>query len=112
MSSCPGVTLEAYLSWYFRSQIEPALLAIFEEHRQSVEDMLLDFDEEARSWRGYSQYVEEIIPKQTWDKAKQWLESEHTKLSEAYDKLASGQKAVPDEMQKVLLDNLTELRLS
>lgn len=113
MSSSPGLTLEEYLKWYFRvdNDLDKELLAIFEEYREPVEAMLLDFNEDSQSWRGYSQYVEERIPKEIWGKANEWLKSQMSGLNEAYDKLVGQQKPIPAEIQTLLSDNLPNLRL-
>lgn len=85
MSSLPGYTLEAFLSWNFdvivdgdastnvslqiaeaigtikkrreltKEQFAP-VVALFEEHRKYVEDKLSEFDEDNMSWRQYASY--------------------------------------------------------
>lgn len=93
MSSLPGVTLESFLMWNYdlivdgdgsanqsmaiaeacgvssrrrritAEQFAP-LVAVFEPHREDVENWLLDFDEENQSWRDYAGYCP--IPKELY----------------------------------------------
>lgn len=87
MSSLPGVTLEDYVAWQYDLKVcghreanlnrafaeaigacaeRPwtteskfkQIVAVVEGHRESIEDWLLDFDEEKHSWRGYAGGVE------------------------------------------------------
>lgn len=88
MSSCPGLTLELYLAWHYNLTVEELgeanislalaefigtapyarrtltkdefskLVELYEPSRVTVEDMLMDYDEEHDgSWRTYGTYV-------------------------------------------------------
>lgn len=87
MSSIPGYTLEAFLAWNWNLVVEdldesnvsvgiaemigtcPAtrprltkeqfskIVALYEPHRESIEERLDNFDEDNQSWRSYAQYV-------------------------------------------------------
>ncbi len=92
MSSCPGTTLEEYLTWCYdivvagigetnfsiglaealgnvkprpritKEQFED-IVHLFEEYRERVEDKLIDFSEEEHgSWRDYAGYNFDFIP--------------------------------------------------
>lgn len=87
MSSCPGLTLEDFLAWQYDLVVEDqdeanislglaealgtavtrrqvltqkefaVIVQLFEEHREGIEDKLLDYDEEDHgSWRTYACY--------------------------------------------------------
>lgn len=91
MSSLPGFDLESFLLWNFdlvvdghdeanislglaealgnikpRPRMSPEkfaeLVAIFEPHREQVEDKLSDFDKETQSWRDYAGYAFDWLP--------------------------------------------------
>lgn len=91
MSSLPGFSLESFLLWNFdlvvdgqdeanvslglaeaignikpRPRMSPekfaALVAIYEPHRERVEYLLSDFDEETQSWRTYAYYCFDWLP--------------------------------------------------
>jgi hypothetical protein len=104
MSSLPGFTLEAFLKWYLHTDtVETELLLIFEKYREPVEDMLLDFDEEKQSWRGFSQHVEERIPIEVWTQANNWMGKQLQVLRDKQRPLEPG-------LQTLLFDNLDNLR--
>ena len=74
MSSCPGSTLEQYLEWSLGVVPSPEVISLFEEYRERVEDLLLNFDEEKTgSWRTYSFNAFDFIPEETYTKAQKLL---------------------------------------
>lgn len=105
MSSIPGYTLEDFLAWNFDVVVNdsetnfslgmaealgnrprrPRLTAeqfapiveLYEEHREKVEERLLDFDEECQSWRDYAGCVFDFIPDELDEKARELLKSEN-----------------------------------
>lgn len=104
MSSCPGRTLEDFLRWSLDIKVEDTLdanaslgiaealgtairprltltqeqfakvLVVFEEHRENVEYLLDDFDEENRSWRDYASHNFDFIPGYLYDQAHTLIE--------------------------------------
>lgn len=91
MSSCPGLTLEAFLLWNYNITVQDGeeanvsvgiaevlgtikprdhlthdqlrtLSVIFEPFREDVERTLENFDEEKQSWRGYAGACFGFIP--------------------------------------------------
>lgn len=106
MSSCPGYKLEDYISWLLDITVEGGpesnvsigiaemlgnvqstrqhltkdqfaeLVAIYEPIRDSIEEVLLDFDEETQSWRMYGSMIDEnYISESTTDLAQTYLDS-------------------------------------
>ena len=61
MSSCPGYTLEDLIDWEY-GYTTPELIALYEEHRNSIEDWLLAFDEQETGWRTYASYWLDMFP--------------------------------------------------
>jgi len=92
MSTCPGRYLEDYVKWEYDLLVEDTkdanasleiadalglstkqrlvftqeefaeLLNIFEPHREVVEHLLDEFDEEEQSWRGYTGCIDFVLP--------------------------------------------------
>lgn len=104
MSSLPGFTLESFVAWNYDIVVEgqndpntslqiaealgtatqrrPRLtqeqfakvVAIFEPHRERVEDRLGYFDEDCQSWRDYAGYSFDFIADETYDEGKRVLQ--------------------------------------
>lgn len=114
MSSLPGLTLESYVMWCYDLTVEEhkdanfslrvaemmgnsssprplltqdefkSIMSLVESKRDSVEDWLLDFDEENQSWRDYACNVEwwpDDVEKQIWDRIKE-IQSSRNPLKE------------------------------
>lgn len=106
MSSCPGYKLEDYISWLWDITVEDEpdsnisigiaemlgnvqstrqhltkgqfaeLVTIYEPIRDTIEDVLLDFDEETQSWRMYGSMIDEnYISESTSHHAQIYLDS-------------------------------------
>lgn len=103
MSSFPGADLEDFLAWSYdlavlgQEDANPSmrlaeslgtsikvrphiteeefkeLVSIFEPIRNTVEDLLLDFNEDSQSWRDYAQRFESYIPYHMTRKATSWM---------------------------------------
>lgn len=58
MSECPGLMLEDFVSWKHSVSEDwigfKDLIHVYEPYRESIENWLLDFDDEGHSWRGYA----------------------------------------------------------
>lgn len=96
MSSCPGHTLEEFLAWNYNVDLEDGdvnpslsiaealgniprralfsaenmklLCSVFEEHREQVESVLMDFDDDTQSWRDYAGSCFDFVGDKTYDK--------------------------------------------
>lgn len=105
MSSRPGWTLEHFLAWNYNvaviegretnpslgmaealgtsTRVRPRLtaeqfapvVALFEEHREYVENRLEEFDDENQSWRDYAGYSFDSIPEALYDRGVEILKS-------------------------------------
>jgi hypothetical protein len=100
MSSLPGLDLESYVAWNYDLVVENIpevndslaiaemlgnikprvrmtqaefadVLSPFEPYRESVENWLMDFDEEYQSWRDYSFYSP--VPNEVFEQANESL---------------------------------------
>lgn len=104
MSSCPGSTLEDYLMWDLDLIVEDQnqaneslriaealgvktrrklitqlefnpIVALFEPHREVVEYLLQDFDDDTQSWRDYAGASFGFISETLYDQARALLPS-------------------------------------
>jgi hypothetical protein len=84
MSSLPGYELEDYVTWNHDLIVDEHarpnyvnitkdqfadIIKLYEPFREEVELALLDFDEENQSWRSYSSYAFDSIPKSVYESA-------------------------------------------
>lgn len=49
------------------------LVALYEKHREKIEELLLDFDEDNQSWRGYAERFDDYIDYSVTRKARAWM---------------------------------------
>lgn len=105
MSSIPGYSLEEFLAWQYGLRVQDQeeanvsvgmavslglvkesrplltkdqfdqIVKLHEEYRESVEDRLIDFDEETQSWRMYAEHVDSEVPESVFIEAKELIKT-------------------------------------
>ncbi|MCY1337425.1 hypothetical protein D9M68_18950 [compost metagenome] len=100
MSSLPGYSLEDFVAWQWNLSVIDApennvslgmaefigtvaprptvtkeqlakVVSLYEPYRETIEDRLLDFDEEEQSWRSYAEHVDSDVTEEINEAAKQ-----------------------------------------
>lgn len=114
MSSIPGYTLEMFLLWLWDITVDSKdeanfsvgmaemlgtvkqrpvmsdvmfniVVSMYEPYRETIEELLNDFDEETQSWRGYAEVVDMCVPEEVSNVVKSILSSTSSKGVEVED---------------------------
>lgn len=103
MSTLPGLNMEDYLAWMYGLNVQDApeanaslgiaealgtvkhirpavtqekfkeLVTLYEKHREKIEELLSDFDEDDQSWRSYAERFDNYVDYSVTRKARAWM---------------------------------------